>query len=44
MNDETIAKICAVLERSDIVWSKYGSETIRELATKIYLALDKDEE
>ncbi len=28
-----------ILEQSDIVWSKYGSETIEELAERIVAAL-----
>ena len=33
-------KIEQILESSDIVWSKYGSETIGELANKIVNTLD----
>ncbi len=35
MNEEIIATIEKVLENSDIVWPKYGSQTTKELADKI---------
>ena len=34
-----IARVEQILEYSDIVWSKYGSDTIEELAEKIVSAL-----
>jgi hypothetical protein len=40
INDKLNA-IIAILEQSDIVWTRYGSETIQELAKKI---LNKVEE
>ena len=33
------ARVEQILEGSDIVWSRYGSETIEELAEKIVKAL-----
>lgn len=33
--EEQIEKIIAILENSDIVWTKYGSDTHRELAIRI---------
>ncbi len=33
--DKDLAKIISVLESSDCVWTKYGSDTIEGLATKI---------
>jgi hypothetical protein len=33
--DKDLAKIISVLEQSDCVWTKYGSDTIEGLATKI---------
>ena len=35
------AKVEQILEYSDIVWGKYGSETIEELAEKIVNELKK---
>jgi hypothetical protein len=47
MNKEIIAAIEKVLGHSDIVWPKYGSQTIKELAnqiaTKIVLEKQKQE-
>jgi hypothetical protein len=34
-----IARVEQILEYSDIVWSKYGSDTIEKLAEKIVKAL-----
>ena len=33
------ARVEQILEQSDIVWSRYGSETIEDLANKIVKAL-----
>ncbi len=35
------ARVEQILEDSDIVWSRYGSETIEELAEKIVNELKK---
>jgi len=35
MNEELQQAIQSTLEQSDIVWPRYGSETIEELAAKI---------
>ena len=47
MNEEIVAHIERILEHSDIVWTKYGSQTIKELAdeiaTKIVLEKQKAE-
>ncbi len=43
MNQEPLQKIIAVLEESDIVWSKYGSQTIKELAQKIAETVKENE-
>lgn len=47
MNEEIIAHIERILENSDIVWPKYGNQTIKELAeqiaTKIVLEKQKAE-
>ena len=40
MNDETIAAIKQILSNSDIVWPKYSSATIDELAEKIATKVD----
>jgi len=37
------ARVEKILEHSDIVWSRYGSETIEELAEKIVKALIEQE-
>ncbi len=37
-------KIFAILESSDIVWPRYGVETIGELTEKIMRAVEKDRE
>ena len=41
MINDKLNAIIAILEQSDIVWTRYGSETIQELAKKI---LNKVEE
>jgi hypothetical protein len=35
MGEEKLKHIIAILESSDIVWTRYGSETIQELAERI---------
>jgi hypothetical protein len=35
MNEELLKKIISILTYSDIVWPKYGSQTIEELAREI---------
>ena len=37
-----IAKVIAVLECSDIVWSRYGTESVESLAAKIVKKLKED--
>lgn len=39
-----IAKVIAVLESSDIVWSRYGTESVESLAAKIVKKLKEEEE
>lgn len=41
MKEEKLKRIISILERSEIVWTRYGSETIQQLAEKI---LNKVEE
>ena len=41
MKEEKLKQIISILESSDIIWTRYGSETIQELAKKI---LNKVEE
>jgi hypothetical protein len=40
MIEENQKKVVAILEQSDIVWSRYGSDTIEELADKIVKRLN----
>jgi len=35
MKEEKLKQIISILESSDIVWTRYGSESIQELAEKI---------
>lgn len=35
MNEQLLSKIKSILSESDIVWPRYGSETVEELAKKI---------
>ena len=37
-----IAKVILVLECSDIVWSRYGTERVEDLAAKIVKRLKED--
>ena len=37
-----IAKVISVLECSDIVWSRYGTESVESLAAKIVKKLKED--
>lgn len=39
-----IAKVISVLECSDIVWSRYGTESVESLAAKIVKKLKEEEE
>ena len=39
--EEKIKKIVSILEQSDIVWGKYGSDTIEELAKRIVSRLNE---
>lgn len=41
MNEEKVDKVIEVLALSDIVWPRYGSETIEELARKIVSKLEE---
>jgi hypothetical protein len=41
MNEQDLAKIIATLEQSDIVWPRYGSDTIEELAKRILRELEQ---
>lgn len=41
MNEEKVQKIIAILQYSDIVWPRYGSETVEELARKIVSKLEE---
>lgn len=43
MNEEKVQKVIAILQYSDIVWPRYGSETVEELARKIVNRLEKEE-
>jgi len=40
--DKDLAKIISVLENSDCVWTKYGSDTIEGLAAKIVKRLKEE--
>lgn len=40
-NKQQIELVIKTLENSDIVWSRYGSDTIQELAERIMKALNK---
>lgn len=42
-NKEKLAKIIVTLEHSDIVWGRYGSDTIEELAERILARLTDDD-
>lgn len=42
MNEKLQKQIENILHSSDIVWSKYGSETIEELAAKIVRAVEEN--
>lgn len=42
--EEQIKKVTAILEQSDIVWGRYGSDTIEELAKRIVKKLETQEE
>ena len=35
MKEEKLKQIISILESSDIIWTRYGSESIQELAEKI---------
>lgn len=39
--EEKILKVVTILEQSDIVWSKYGSDTIQQLAERIVKQLEQ---
>lgn len=41
-DSKEIAKVILVLECSDIVWSRYGTERIEDLAAKIVKRLKED--
>ena len=41
-DSKEIAKVILVLECSDIVWSKYGTERIEDLAAKIVKRLKEE--
>lgn len=36
-------RIQTILSQSDIVWGKYGNDTVEELARRILLALEMEE-
>ena len=42
-NDEKIKKIMSVLEQSDIVWGRYGTDTIEKLAERILKKLQEEQ-
>ena len=44
LREKQIKDVEDVLHYSDIVWSKYGTESIHELATKIIDKLNKPKE
>lgn len=41
---EKCEKVANILEQSDIVWGRYGSDTITELAARIVNKLEEKEE
>lgn len=41
MNEELQKQIEAILSQSDIVWGRYGSDTIEKLAARIVNSLSK---
>ena len=41
MNEELQKRIEAILSQSDIVWERYGSDTIEKLAARIVNSLGK---
>lgn len=41
MNEQKLKTIESILEQSDIVWPRYGSDSIEDLAEKILLALEE---
>lgn len=41
MKEEKLKIIISALEQSDIVWPRYGSETIKELAEKILKSIEE---
>jgi hypothetical protein len=43
MNEEIFAAIKNILENSDIVWPRYGSQTIDQLAEKIACNIEEIE-
>ena len=43
MNEELQKKIESILSRSDIVWGRYGSDTIEQLAARIVAVITTKE-
>lgn len=43
MNEELKKKIESILSSSDIVWVRYGSDTISELAERIVKAVEENQ-
>lgn len=41
MNEEKQKEIESILEQSDIVWPRYGSDSIENLAKKILTVLER---
>jgi hypothetical protein len=44
MNEELKKKIESILSSSDIVWGRYGSDTISKLAERIVKAVEENQE
>jgi hypothetical protein len=42
-NNEKIEAVVKILASSDIVWSKYGNDTIQELAERIIQKVNEEE-
>ena len=42
--EEKITKVVKILKQSDIVWGKYGNDTIQELAERIVKNLEEKED
>jgi hypothetical protein len=40
VKEELMAEVAEILRRSDIVWPKYGSENVKQLAERIVNRVD----